>query len=113
MTEKDRLLLSMIMDYCQDIQSTIQRFGGDKDLFDTDKDFRNSLCMSIIQIGEMAKRLSVEYMTITNREIPWHDIIGMRNFITHDYGNIDIDLTWETVSQDIPDLYRFCNKELH
>ncbi len=31
-------------------------------------------------------------------------MIGMRNFLIHDYDDVDIHIVWETVKKDLPDL---------
>ena len=40
-----------------------------------------------------------------NPEIPFRMIIGMRNILVHDYGAIDWILVWDTIQQDIPQLF--------
>lgn len=52
-------------------------------------------------IGEATKHLS-EITTKLKPDIPWKDIIGMRNKLTHDYFGTDIDNVWETATDDIP-----------
>jgi uncharacterized protein with HEPN domain len=37
-------------------------------------------------------------------EIPWYEIIGMRNRIVHDYLNVDEDVVWQVVQLDLPNL---------
>ena len=37
-------------------------------------------------------------------EIPWLEIVGMRNRLVHAYFEVDVELLWETVQRDIPDL---------
>ena len=37
--------------------------------------------------------------------IPWADIIGMRNRLTHGYFDIDLDRVWDTVLEDLEPLY--------
>jgi uncharacterized protein with HEPN domain len=33
--------------------------------------------------------------------MPWQEIIGMRNKITHEYFEIDLDIVWQSVQEDI------------
>lgn len=40
-------ILEHILRYCKDVQETLDRFGKDKNTFETDRDFRNSVCMSL------------------------------------------------------------------
>ena len=37
-------------------------------------------------------------------EIPWADVIGLRNHIAHGYFNIDEDIVFDVVKNDLPDL---------
>lgn len=45
-------------------------------------------------------------------EISWKDIVGMRNKLIHDYLDVDIDIIWDTVKNDIPTLKRGITKIL-
>lgn len=36
--------------------------------------------------------------------IPWDDIIGMRHRLVHAYFDIDLDILWKTVQEDLPQL---------
>ncbi len=54
-------------------------------------------------IGKAAYRVSPE-MRDANRQIPWAQIIGMRNRLIHGYDVIDFDLLWSTIKTDIPTL---------
>lgn len=57
----------------------------------------------MIQISENAKRLSEEYKE--NRDnLPWNELTGLRNSIVHDYGNVDLNIVFETLKYDIPEL---------
>ena len=47
MKKKAADILEHIRQYCIDVQETLERFGKDKAVFETDKDFRNSVCMSL------------------------------------------------------------------
>lgn len=37
-------------------------------------------------------------------QIPWRDIIGMRNMLIHGYDIVDMDILWKTVEEDLPAL---------
>ena len=52
-------------------------------------------------IGEAARRVSQE-VKVANPEVPWLAIIGMRNFMIHEYDNVDLDVIWSTLKRDIP-----------
>ncbi|MBO5007698.1 MAG: DUF86 domain-containing protein [Clostridia bacterium] len=42
--------------------------------------------------------------------MPWREIKAMRNIAVHNYGEIDIDILWETATCDILDLKEYCQK---
>ena len=67
--------------------------------------------MCILQIGELVGILSDDLKT-ENNDVAWKEIRGMRNVIVYDYGNVRLDVTWETVINDIPLLKEQCVKIL-
>ena len=54
-------------------------------------------------IGEAAGRVSQQYRD-ENPDVPWSEMRGLRNRVIHRYDDIDMDIVWETVEQDIPRL---------
>jgi uncharacterized protein with HEPN domain len=54
-------------------------------------------------IGEAANRLP-DHFILRHSDIPWAQIIGMRNFLIHDYGRVNLELVWDTIQTDLPDL---------
>lgn len=54
-------------------------------------------------IGEAARALSPA-LTTAHPEVPWSQIIGMRNILVHHYFTIDVDVVWSAVEHDLPDL---------
>jgi uncharacterized protein with HEPN domain len=59
--------------------------------------------MSMGIIGEAASHVSVEFRD-THPEIPWRQIVGMRNFLIHVYFNVELDIVWSTAIQSVPAL---------
>ena len=54
-------------------------------------------------IGEAARALTSEIRN-QHPEIPWKNIIGMRNILAHNYFEIDFDMVWAVVEQELPSL---------
>ena len=60
-----------------------------------------ALVKDIEIIGEAATNLSPVCRS-RHPQLPWADIIGMRNRLVHAYFEIDLDIVWEVVSNDLP-----------
>ncbi len=56
-------------------------------------------------IGEAVRGISPEFRA-ANPDIPWSDIIGMRNILIHHYFGIDRAAVWNVVERDLPALKR-------
>jgi len=69
----------------------------------SDRRTQAAVLYEIIVIGEAANRLSPKFQA-ENPNIPWKDIIGMRNILAHQYDKVDSAVVWDAVSQDIPEL---------
>lgn len=62
-----------------------------------------SLVRLIEVVGEAANRVSPEGQA-KYADIPWLQIIGMRNRLIHGYNEIDFDILYQTVIEDLPHL---------
>ena len=107
LNERDKNILEHIVEYCNDIEAAVKRFGKDYEIFSNDKEFRNACALCILQIGELGGNLSSEFKDTYN-QMPWKQIKAMRNMVAHSYGSISIEITWETIQSDIPELKQFC-----
>jgi len=105
-------VLEHIQRYCQDIDQTITRFGNNEEIFAQDQDYRNSVCMSILQIGELTKLLPDDFRESTKGTIYWPALKSTRNLLAHDYEATRIDEIWATAVNDIPVLHRFCDETI-
>jgi uncharacterized protein with HEPN domain len=54
-------------------------------------------------IGEASRRLS-EALQQSRPDIPWADMIGLRNVLVHRYDEIALDRLWRIIQVSIPDL---------
>ena len=60
-----------------------------------------SLVKDIEIIGEAARKVSVGAQEALP-QIPWQDVIGMRHRLIHAYFDVNLDVVWKTVSDDLP-----------
>ena len=56
-------------------------------------------CLQIL--GEAARHVSTAFQT-RHTDIPWRRMIGMRNILAHDYGEIDLRIIFDTASVEVP-----------
>ncbi len=54
-------------------------------------------------IGEAARQIPKSLRDKYPR-VPWKQITGMRNKITHEYYAVDLDVVWKTIHEDLPPL---------
>ena len=52
-------------------------------------------------LGEAARNVSQAFAD-AHPEIPWRQMIGMRNALAHEYFRVDVRRIWETVQNDLP-----------
>lgn len=100
-------ILEHIVKYCDQIDETVRRFGDSYDHFSKDEIYRNAVAMCILQIGELAGKLTDAFRD-EHPGAPWRQIKGMRNIIAHNYGTVDAETTWEILTDDIPALKTYC-----
>ena len=74
--------------------------------FLADKRSQQAVIMSLIIIGEAVTKVMDRDPAFAARhpQIPWRNMRGMRNRITHGYFDVNLHVVWETVQQALPEL---------
>ena len=75
--------------------------GCRQDDLETDRPLVHSLVRCLEIIGEAANKISPECRQ-DNPQIRWDDIIGMRNRLIHAYFDVNLNIVWQTVSNELP-----------
>jgi uncharacterized protein with HEPN domain len=101
MNEQDELRLRHMLSYAQEVMQFTQ--GRNQSELETDMLLERALRYSIGIIGEAASHISQELRDETS-DIPWADIVGMRNFLFHAYFRIDAPILWRTATESVPHL---------
>jgi uncharacterized protein with HEPN domain len=101
MRKDDRIRLQHMLDAAREAVSFSQnRTRSD---LNTDRMLVLSLVKCIEIIGEAASKVTKGCQR-QYAEIPWPNIIAMRNRLIHAYFDIDLDRVWDTITDDLPPL---------
>lgn len=90
-----------------DIHEAIERIekyaARGRDTFERDELVQTWIVHHLQIIGEACRAVSDE-LRKQRPEVPWTQIIGMRNIVVHQYFGIDVDAVWQVVEKDLVDL---------
>jgi uncharacterized protein with HEPN domain len=83
----------------------IQRYvsGVDFDTFENDEEIMDAVVHNLTVIGEAANHIPSEIKG-SHPEIPWRQMIDLRNFSVHAYWNLRPTVIWDTIQNDLPPL---------
>jgi uncharacterized protein with HEPN domain len=99
--KEDNVRLQHMNDAAREAVSFLE--GRSRNDLDNDRMLVLSLVKLIEIIGEAASRVT----DITRQQyanIPWVNIIAMRNRLIHAYYDVDLNILWGTVTEDLPPL---------
>jgi len=71
--------------------------------FSADKKSRYAVERQLLVIGEAAKRISDNFKQ-KHDEIPWKRMVGLRNILAHEYGEVLVERVWLIATENIPAL---------
>lgn len=83
----------------------INDYAANKSLEDFVKDIQcqDAMIRRFELIGEAAGRVTEDKQE-KHPELPWKEMKGLRNFLIHEYDDIDLEIIWKTATKDIPTL---------
>ena len=101
MQKSDIIRLRHMFDAAKEAASFIQE--EERASLDVDRKLVLALMKSIEIIGEAATKITKECQEDLP-QIPWPNIIGMRNRLIHAYFDVNLEILWKTVTEDLPGL---------
>lgn len=108
---RDRTCVEHILRYCEQVRGSLAEIQHDRDRFLASHTYQNAISMCILQIGELFKRLSDDFLQ-EYTYIPWSLIAKTRDNYAHHYGTVDFEMVWTTAVDDLPAVEAFCRKYL-
>jgi uncharacterized protein with HEPN domain len=109
MHKSDRIRLLHMLDAAQEAVAFVHETT--REGLEHDRKLTLALVKDIEIIGEAAYQVS-EAVRGQLPDIPWEDIIGMRHRLVHAYFDINLDILWNTVVEDLPFLIDALQKAL-
>lgn len=99
--KNDLVYLKHIRDSIDDINEatvgiTYETFLGNKILL-------KAVARDLEIIGEVAGKISSDFRD-ANPQIPWRDMIDMRNVLIHEYFGVIPETIWKTCTENLPEL---------
>ena len=101
MQKDDTVYVRHMLDMAKNAMAKMQ--GKSRSEYDQNEVLRLALSHLIQVIGEAARRVSISYRQ-AHPEIPWREIVGIRHKVVHDYMEVDYDVLWQVVTEDLPSL---------
>jgi uncharacterized protein with HEPN domain len=77
--------------------------GIDRHEFEENEVIQNAVMRPLEIIGEASARISKGFRE-SHAEIPWEEMIGLRNRLIHEYFRVDYGAVWDTIQDDLPKL---------
>jgi len=102
MSDRDwKLFVIDMVESTVKIENYVQ--GLTHDAFLTDSKTQDAVVRNLEIIGEAARRIPEEIRR-RHPEIPWNQIVGLRNRLAHGYFVIDMEVVWQIAANELPAL---------
>jgi uncharacterized protein with HEPN domain len=110
-SHRDYSCILNILETIKKIQNYSNPFKNADDLYENTISF-DATMMNFIVIGEMAEKLSEQFIEETKSEINWLKIKGFRNIIAHNYFGIDAEEVWQIIQTSLVSLKETLDKKI-
>lgn len=97
----DKTRLRHMLDHAKEAVEMIR--GNKRSDLNSDRKLNLALVRLVEIVGEAGARVSDRGRELAT-DIPWENIVGMRNRIVHGYDAVDLDILWDVVESDLPPL---------
>lgn len=102
------LFIEHVLESIRDINAFTLNVTSKKE-FAENKEKLNAVIRSLEIIGEAVKNIPISFRE-KHPQIPWKKMAGLRDIIIHQYFDIDLDIIWSTIKEDLPILEKHIKK---
>ena len=98
---KNELVIQKLLRYTEKILGYCVNLSFEE--FISDSKLVEACVFNLSQMGELCRTADSAFSD-AHPQIPWREMVGLRNRIVHDYGTVDLRIIYATLNGDIPDL---------
>ena len=102
-------VLKHMIEHCIDIADAVSRVKTIEGM-DMDNLIRKAIVFSILDLGELAKLLE-KSINLSDSNIDWKGLKGMREIAAHRYKSMDSEIIWAVASIDIPEIFTYLSSK--
>ena len=95
------LTLRQIVEFADEVAELVS--GRTRADLDSNREFRRALERCVELVGEAATRLPADWRE-SHPQVPWRQIIAMRNVMIHGYDVVLSEVLWDVATSDVPKL---------
>jgi len=95
------LFVHDILEAIEKIETYIEGYSYAE--FQNDMKTKDAVVRNLEIIGEAAAQIPPEIRE-NYSEIPWSQIVGLRNRLVHGYFVVDYEIVWEIITRELPEL---------
>lgn len=95
------LFISDILKNIELIEKSIKNIK--KSDFELNDDLKDATVRRLEIIGEAVKNIPDSFRD-KYTDINWKEIAGFRDIVIHSYFRVDLDITWDIINKDLPNL---------
>ena len=98
---KNELVVQKLLRYTEKILGYCVNLSFEE--FISDSKLVEACVFNLSQMGELCRAVDSAFSD-AHPQIPWREMIGLRNRIVHDYDGVNLLLVWQIISDDLPAL---------
>ncbi len=106
---RDKSRLEDILKSIDNVRQYVENVTFEQFVSDTMRYY--AIIKNVEIVGEAANMLTRHFQQL-HPELPWRQIVGMRNVLVHGYANISDRQLWQTVNEDLPPMKQIINRYL-
>ena len=98
---RNNIIVQKLLAYTEKILTYCM--GLNYEQFCEDTKLVEACIFNLSQMGELSNRVDEEFSK-QHTDIPWRYLYGLRNRIVHDYEGVNLQLIWQIIEEDLPQL---------